>query len=87
MDVSAAAHICPICGADAIDRMARDGALDYVVSLCGWRVYECCGCRCRFYDWPSAVRRYCNSVTGTLTYLTLCIKLLSFELWRWVRGS
>jgi hypothetical protein len=83
MAVSAAAHICPICGADAIDRVPRDGAVDHFVSLCGWRVYECCECRCQFYDWPSAARLYCNSVTGPLTYLALCMKLLSFELWRW----
>src|SRR5262245_21905969 len=83
MAVSAAAHICPICAADAIDRVPRDGAVDHSVSLCGWRVYECCECRCRFYDWPSAVRLYCNSITGTLKYLALCMKLLSFELWQW----
>jgi hypothetical protein len=57
MAVSAAAHICPICGVD-----------------------ECCECRCQFYDWPSTARHYCNSVTGTLKYLALCMKLLSFEL-------
>jgi len=83
MAVFLAAHICPICGADAIDRVPRDGAVDYFVSLCWWRVYECCECRCRFYDWPSDARHYRNSVTGTTKYFALCMKVLSFELWRW----
>ena len=83
MAVAGAPHICPICGADAIDRVPRNGAVDHFVSLCGWRVYACCECRCHFYDWPSAARRYCSFVTGTLTYLALCMKFPTFELWRW----
>jgi hypothetical protein len=83
MTVPPAAHICPICGSDEIARVPRDGAVDRVVSLCVWRVYECCECRCRFYDWPSAARHYRNSVTGTLKYFAFCMKLLSFEWWRW----
>jgi hypothetical protein len=83
MDVSAAAHICPICGSDEIVRVPRDGAVDCFVSLCGWRVYECCECGCRFYDWPSAARHYRNSVTGTLKHCSLGIKGLGFGLWRW----
>jgi len=83
MAVFLAAHICPICGADAIDRVPRDGAVDHFVSLCGWRVYECCECRCRFYDWPSNARHYRNSVIGTLKHFSLCMRELSFELWRW----
>jgi hypothetical protein len=84
MAVPPAAHICPICGSEEIDRVPRDGPVDRFVRFCGWRVYECRECRCRFYDWPSAARRYRNSVTGTLKYSAFSIKVLGFGLWRWV---
>jgi len=82
MAVPPTAHICPMCDSDEIVRVPRDGAVDRVVSLCVWRVYECRECRCRFYDWPSAARHYRNSVTGTLKYGSLGIKVLSFGFWR-----
>jgi hypothetical protein len=87
MAVPPPAHICPICGSDEIARVPRDGAVDRVVSLCVWRVYECCECHCRFYDWPSAARHYRNSVTSTLKYCSLGMKVLGFGLWRALREA
>jgi hypothetical protein len=48
-----AAHICPECASEEIDRVPRMGIRDYVVILVWWRVYRCRECGREFYDRPS----------------------------------
>jgi hypothetical protein len=49
---ASAHHTCPICSAGDIERVPRDGVVDHVARLLGWRVYRCRECRSRFYDRP-----------------------------------
>lgn len=52
MVASSAAHICPHCASEEIDRVPRLGIRDYVVALIGWHVYRCRDCAGEFYDRP-----------------------------------
>lgn len=47
-----AAHTCPICLSQYIERASRRGVLDHMARLLRWRVYRCQECEARFYDVP-----------------------------------
>ena len=46
-------HVCPGCGSEDIDRVAKRTALDQLARAFGWRVYRCRPCGRRFYDGAS----------------------------------
>jgi len=49
-----AAHICPTCSSDDIERVPRARVMDRMRRVFGWRVYRCRDCGSRFYDRQSA---------------------------------